>query len=140
MPHGSSVQEQHLAGLDRDLRRAASASSLSVNAPSTARTLLGHRALLLVRRRFALLVQRVQQRLALSKLPDHRSSPTVLRVPLNWLSSGHAEFGYAVQLAGRVMRPRLHAKNHVHGRHLAMGRGHVSRLRLAGNADRDAGW
>ena len=140
MPYGSSVQEQHLASHDDDLQRAASAGSLSVNAPSTARTLLGHRALLLVRGRFALLVQRVQQRLALSKLPDHRSSPTVLRVPLNWLSSGHAEFGYAVHLARRVMRSGLHANDHVHGRHLAMGRGHVSHLRVAGNADRDAGW
>ena len=38
MPHGSSVQEQHLAGLDDDLQRAAPASSLSVNAPLRART------------------------------------------------------------------------------------------------------
>ena len=140
MSHGSSVQGQHLASHDDDLRRAASASSLSVNAPSTAPTLLGHHALLLVRRRFALLVQRVQQGLALPTLPDHRSSPTVLRVPLSWLSGAHAELRYAVQLARRVMRPRLHANNHVHGRHLAMGRGNVSHLRVAGNADRDAGW
>ena len=87
-----------------------------------------------------MLVQRVQQRFALPTLPDHRSSPTVLRVPLSWLPSDHAEFRYAVQLAGRVMRPRLHANNHLHRRHLAMGRGHVSYLRVAGNADRDAGW
>lgn len=140
MSHGSSLQRQHLAGLDDELQRAASTSSLSVNTPSTAPNLLGHRALLLVRGWFALLVQRVQQRLALPNLPDHRSSPIVLRFPLHWLSCGHAEFRYALQLAGRVMRPRLHAKNHVHGRHLAMERGHVSHLRLAGNADRDAGW
>jgi hypothetical protein len=60
MPHGSGVQKQRLAGLDSLLYHVTVAASLSVNAASTARRLLGHRALLLVRRRFALLVQRVQ--------------------------------------------------------------------------------
>ena len=117
-----------------------SARGLSGDTAEPTRNLLGYDALLLVRRRHTLLVQCLQQRLALPSLPDHRSSPIVLRTACKRMPGGDAASGHAVQLAGRVMRPRLHADDHLYRRPVAMGRGHVSRVRVAGNADRDAGW
>ena len=140
MSHHCVVPSRELAGLDAVLRRASSASRLSGDAPKPARHLFGHDAVLLVRRWLTLLVQRLQQRLALPNLPDHRSPSIVLRAPRKRLPSGDAASRHAVPLAGRVVRPRLHADNHLYRRPLAMGQGHVSRLRVAGNADRDAGW
>ena len=140
MSHHCVVPGRDLAGLDAVLRRASSASRLSGDAPKPARHLFGHNAVLLVRRWFPLLVQRLQQRLALPNLPDHRSPAIVLRTACKWLPGGAAASGHAVQLAGRVMRSRLHADCHLYRRPVAMGSGHVPCVRVAGNADRDAGW
>jgi len=60
MPYGSGVQNRQLAGVHELLQRAAAASGLSGDAAKRAWHLHGHGALLLVRRRDRLLVQRLQ--------------------------------------------------------------------------------
>jgi hypothetical protein len=105
MPHCRCLQWRRLAGLDGRVFDATFARCVSGGCADRSEHLLRYGSFLLVRRWVTLLVQRLQQRLAVSNLSDHRSSAILLRAARKWLPRGNAASGHAVQLAGRVMRP-----------------------------------
>ena len=139
MPHTRGLRRRFVASLDHPLRSASSARGLPDARAQPDQRLLGPDALLLVRRRDALLVQWLHGRLGIPHLSADYATTMAVREPRHRLPHGDAASWLSVQHAWRVVRPRLHLDHHLYRRSVAVGRGHVSDVRRARYADRDAG-